>query len=386
MYRYNPEMENKRILDSIFQDFYQSGRLHRAASFPNMTQHDVEDAIQIAYANLARTVKDHPDMEFGPFYIVSAVRNAAIDFIRSRSKWERIEDRHPDQRRRIDEVTYTDVADAGYGMPSPSLGSRIYIDQVLSMVSPENRPTMEKMILAKPSGMGTDWVQPVVDNDEEYQHLKALAQMDPRYIDALKRKRETLRKRAKRHIQRELEELRQILGPTRYEALPNANRPTLGHVVISPDQHLIDPDTGLYQWTVDRVQSAWEMSRAELDDALATGGVSKVVLMVGIPASGKTTWLEQNAESGVVYFDATFKNARARRPILDIVGRYGVPVEAVVMATPLNEALRRNRTRPPDRRVPEEFIRSQYETLTEGGMPTRREGFRRVTLVRPTET
>lgn len=154
--------------------------------------------------------------------------------------------------------------------------------------------------------------------------------------------------------------------------------------IISPDQHLIDPDTGLYHWTVDRVKSAWVKSTAELDAALAAGGVSKVVLMVGIPASGKTTWLAQNAESGVVYFDATFKNARARRPILDVVRRYSVPAEAVVMATPLDEALRRNGTRPPDRRVPEEFVRSQYQALTGGGMPTRREGFRRVTVVRPT--
>lgn len=154
--------------------------------------------------------------------------------------------------------------------------------------------------------------------------------------------------------------------------------------IISPDHHLIDPETGLYRWTVDRVRDAWVVSKAELEAALAAGGVSKVVLMVGIPASGKTTWLTRNAEPGVVYFDATFKNARSRRPILDVVRRYGVPVEAVVVATPLDEALRRNSTRPPDRRVPEEFIRSQYQTLTGGGMPTRNEGFRRVTVVRPT--
>lgn len=155
--------------------------------------------------------------------------------------------------------------------------------------------------------------------------------------------------------------------------------------VISPDQHLTDPTTGLYYWTVERVRAAWVKSTSELNEALAAGGVSKVVLMVGIPASGKTTWLRKNAEPGVVYFDATFKDARARRPILDVVRRYGLPVEAVVMATPLDEALRRNNTRTPDRKVPEDILHSQYRDLTQGGMPSRSEGFSRITVVQPTK-
>ena len=154
--------------------------------------------------------------------------------------------------------------------------------------------------------------------------------------------------------------------------------------IISPDQHLTDPTTGLYHWTVERVREAWVRSTAELDAALAAGGVSKVVLMVGIPASGKTTWLRKNSEPGVVYFDATFKDARARRPILDVVRRYGLPVEAVVMATPLDEAIRRNNTRTPDRKVPEDTLHRQYRDLTQGGMPSRNEGFSRITVVRPT--
>jgi hypothetical protein len=154
--------------------------------------------------------------------------------------------------------------------------------------------------------------------------------------------------------------------------------------IISPDHHLTDPTTGLYQWSVERVKAAWAKSITELDDILQAGGVTKVVLMVGIPASGKTTWLSKNAEPGAVYFDATFKDARARRPILDVARKYGVSVEAVVLNTPLDEALRRNNTRTPDRKVPESILRSQHTDLTRDGMPSFREGFHRITVIAPT--
>jgi predicted kinase len=84
-----------------------------------------------------------------------------------------------------------------------------------------------------------------------------------------------------------------------------------------------------------------------------------------------------------LYFDATFKDARARRPIVDVARRHGVPVDAVVMATPLDEAIRRNDTRTPDRRVPDDVMARMYADLTGGGMPTRDEGFDRITVGRP---
>jgi predicted kinase len=153
--------------------------------------------------------------------------------------------------------------------------------------------------------------------------------------------------------------------------------------VVSPDHHLIDPTTGLYRWTPARARAAWGQATAELHEALAAGGVSHVVLMVGIPAAGKTSWLHQNAKPGGVYFDATFKDAYARRPIIAVVLQYGVPVEAVVLLTPLDEALRRNATRTPDRRVPDEVLQRMHADLTGGGMPTKEEGLSKITVLSP---
>lgn len=154
-------------------------------------------------------------------------------------------------------------------------------------------------------------------------------------------------------------------------------------IVVSPDSHLIDEVTGRYRWTLDRVQTAWATSMAELETQLASGKISKVVLMVGIPASGKTTWVANNGEPGVLYFDATFKDERARAPVINMARRYGVPVEATVMATPIQEAIRRNNTRTEDRKIPEDVILRQYRDLTGGGLPTRSEGIRYIKWVYP---
>ena len=154
--------------------------------------------------------------------------------------------------------------------------------------------------------------------------------------------------------------------------------------IISPDHHMTDPETGKYLWTVERVKAAWARSMTDLEQTLQGGGVSKVVLMVGIPASGKTTWLSRHSEPGVLYFDATFKDQRARKPIIDIAQKYAVPVEAVVMATPLDEAARRNNTRSPDRRVPDEVLGRMYNDLTGRGFPTRQEGLQHIRMVHPT--
>lgn len=122
-------------------------------------------------------------------------------------------------------------------------------------------------------------------------------------------------------------------------------------MIISPDAFLVQPD-GQYVWTPDRVWQAWKASTAALESALPHA--SALVLMVGLPGSGKSTWLARHAEPGRVYFDATLTHRRDRRTLIKLAG--AVPVHAVWLHTPLAECLARNALREGDRRVPDAVI------------------------------
>lgn len=139
----------------------------------------------------------------------------------------------------------------------------------------------------------------------------------------------------------------------------------------------------------------------------------RVVVLVGLPASGKSTWV---AEQGVVaissdelrrwlrddatdqtihrivfrlmrdfvrlrislgapvtYVDATNLTRQHRRPFVKIAEHMGCACEAVFFDVPLDECLRRNEQR--TRQVPPEAIRAMAERLQP---PTAEEGFARL--------
>ena len=144
-------------------------------------------------------------------------------------------------------------------------------------------------------------------------------------------------------------------------------------MIISPDSFLYD-EGGTYVWSVERVKAAWESAKKRYKTVLGWPiKPEKVVLMVGAPASGKSTWLSRNANERVLYFDATFDLPWKRRPYIDIAHSIGVPVEIVWLHTPLEVCIERNAARSEDRRVPVEVVEAMYHKIL-SAPPDEKEG------------
>jgi len=79
-------------------------------------------------------------------------------------------------------------------------------------------------------------------------------------------------------------------------------------------------------------------------------------------------------------FDATSIDARARRPLVAMAGRHGVPAVAIVLHLPLLDCLAHDRRRP--RRVGRAVIARQTRRLAAGLKNLRSEGFAVVHLIR----
>lgn len=152
-------------------------------------------------------------------------------------------------------------------------------------------------------------------------------------------------------------------------------------IVVSPDHYLIDEDTGEYVWSPERVRAAWGRAYGKLRRLMASPYISTLALLVGIPASGKSTWIRKNAKPGTVYYDATFTIRKHREPVIQMAKEAGKRVEAIVMKTPLPVCLDRNACRAPDRQVPHEVVERMHHQLLQDP-PDPSEGFDRIRYVR----
>lgn len=150
--------------------------------------------------------------------------------------------------------------------------------------------------------------------------------------------------------------------------------------------------------------------------------MSKLIMMCGIPGSGKSTWIKNNYsdiasvsrdairfkildERGGEYFDyedevfdkfihqiigsltvdeitiadATHLTKKARAKVLNKVQKFADEVEAIVMDVHLETALERNDMREGRAFVPRGVIRRMYFQME---TPTKEEGFDKITFIR----
>ena len=155
-------------------------------------------------------------------------------------------------------------------------------------------------------------------------------------------------------------------------------------MIISPDNFIYNAE-GIYEWTPAKAKSSWNKAYGVLRKAIRSGKYDKVIMMGGIPASGKTTYLsEVGREPNAIYFDATFTNKWGRGMMIELINEEDPDmwVEIIFLDTPKNVCLMRNEERSPDRKIPTEAYDRMCGALEKEGFPTKAEGFDKVTIIR----
>ena len=115
-------------------------------------------------------------------------------------------------------------------------------------------------------------------------------------------------------------------------------------------------------------------------EAMEERRFEQVIMLVGIPGSGKSTYARAADRENVVVLDSTFVEPERRWQILQMARQYNVPVMAVWMDTEWDVCVQRNAKRPEDRRVPVEVMQAMYQRLFDE-RPREEEGFGEVRRV-----
>src|SRR5258706_16068903 len=118
-------------------------------------------------------------------------------------------------------------------------------------------------------------------------------------------------------------------------------------MIIESDQQLYE--NGRYYWTPQRAVAAWSRCLQQLTPALASGKYRLLMMLIGIPGSGKSTYASANDRPDVIIFDGTFVDATRRARVTAAARAGGVPGIAGGLGTGFEKWGVRNQPRPADR-------------------------------------
>lgn len=144
-------------------------------------------------------------------------------------------------------------------------------------------------------------------------------------------------------------------------------------VVIETDTYLGKNNGD--DWTPELFEQAWKLSLEAMDEALRQPGARRAVLVLGIPASGKSTLIAASKRPGDVILDeAKLVYAERRDAAKEVALKTGLPVEVIWVDTPLSVCKERNNKRPDNRRPPDRIL-EEADQLLKSNPPTTAEGF-----------
>lgn len=155
--------------------------------------------------------------------------------------------------------------------------------------------------------------------------------------------------------------------------------------IISPDALLMED--GKYVWTPPRVEAAHRTCREEFLQALQDPEKipARVILLVGAPGSGKSTWANALPDENALIFDATLNSWPSRKILIEGARKEGFVVEVVTFLTPLSLCLKRNAARSEDRRVPTTVIENMHKKIRRAPPSPLSEKFHTLTYIRTSE-
>lgn len=130
------------------------------------------------------------------------------------------------------------------------------------------------------------------------------------------------------------------------------------------------------------IAKAWEEAYSKLGAQLAEIEEGSLLLVIGLPSSGKTSYINSHMdelEDYDVIFDGGFPSKISRSAVTNIAIGAGWEVDALYIDTPYNVCRNRNHRNANSQRIPFEAFKQMTKAFS---APKNYEGFRDITVAK----